>query len=555
MKRILLLVTFLVLMLFLISCSPKEKFTDFPDFTNSCNQNDTLCLTKVAVKTNNVSICKEEKCLAALAIAYKNYSYCDTPVKLIPSYNIENYYYDEQGDFLYVDESEDTDDFFTTEYRDGCYHILFKVKYISGPVFCEKIAKGEGYGKGYFVYTDCYFGDQLDFYSDSLCESFKETPGETELIGLDSGEAYSYICYEEWALKTKDLAVCDKIHSMSLNASFLKEICKSKVFVELGEPNNCKEITLDSSTPELLTSFYTKDECYQEIGIRQKDASICEQSSSDEKVSCLALAKNEPELCEKYPVWKKYCSQNDKIELCEMYPHPDWKEYCANPYQYENEGKWSICDKQYTANWVCINIFKNDTWKCDHLFGYGINDCYLQTALQNANLAACLKINDFLYKTRCINDLAKNTTNLEICDQIDIQINANPDCEGVTLQEFGEGCADSTSYCKAYVFEALAKKNQDMAYCNQIELGVNPYCVYAIEEINAEFCKSLREDYQDVCFLRLTIEESFLKQPTNYCNNIKTETIRQDCEEVYQHNYEEYQNYYWGKSFFKNLMS
>jgi hypothetical protein len=167
--------------------------------------------------------------------------------------------------------------------------------------------------------------------------------------GEDLGRNY---CYSSLAIKKHDITYCSKI-----NNTDDRTLCEA----------------MFASTPDQCETVKEKDQCFIGFATLNKDQSICERTSIDQrKDDCylgVAVAANDASICSKIKT-----------------------------------------DNYYDAafNYTCFAITRNDPSICekakDEIYGtINVDECYLQLSIAKNDLNMCDKIYDPYQKSFCKN--------------------------------------------------------------------------------------------------------------------------------------------------------
>lgn len=166
-----------------------------------------------------------------------------------------------------------------------------------------------------------------------------------------------------------------------------------------------------------------KDLCYTDSAIKSLDISFCNKIESTNPFYC----------------YKKIADLTNDISICYDIKDPDWKELCLDNYAKVNSD-FQICrqlpDIKLKNNCLInVSVSVNDEGICENIeMTYRCNevaklscvkiftplfDCYQPIALSKKNPEICKKIEDMIFRSQCIKDIAVQEHDSGMCKIIE----------------------------------------------------------------------------------------------------------------------------------------
>jgi len=235
---------------------------------------------------------------------------------------------------------------------------------------------------------------------------------------------YKEICFKELAISKKDASLCNEISTL-----IRKDSCVLSIISEGSSFESCGAIS----------NQFLKDQCIFMNANKHKNISLCNEiiSQTDMKEACLAASVKvvaDLTICQglTIKVHKLNCISNlanilGEITICDNLgdtPIDDDRNNCrarfagsfTNPEQCEALASETAYDKSLSDNCYHSIALKSKNISLCYKMADGYQktaNCILPLAVENNDIQTCLTLGEF--SSRCINQIAENTKNPEIC--------------------------------------------------------------------------------------------------------------------------------------------
>jgi len=292
------------------------------------------------------------------------------------------------------------------DYSSLCYTSFAKQR--KDPSICKKI-------EDEISQFNCYTELAKELEMPSLCEKVPVSYWRSKDIVISPRDS----CYREVASRlmiTNDLlSVCEKIENPEwcLTAAAVEKLdesicgdniqCKIVVAIAKNDSKICDEI----GCPEIGSTLgicMNKDKCYEEIAIKTKNLSLCENVKHHiqaDKDYCFALAKRDISLC----------SKTNDSKIC-----------YGLAFELEDPSLCKYIESSVPARDLCLKRLaielKNPTICSDIDNINSKDDCYEELAILLLDVNMCENINDIYDRYKCYQTIAAFTRDTSICKKI-----------------------------------------------------------------------------------------------------------------------------------------